>query len=107
MLREVDVEKKVTETFCAREEILKTYTEYIEKEKDPVIITQTKNIDIPFLLEKIVEKVTVMPQVVEVLKCVYDICEDNNITALCELDLEVKEYKELSIILEKEMALFF
>ena len=34
-------------------------------------------------MEKIVDKITMMPQIVEVLKHVYELSESDNITDLC------------------------
>lgn len=50
---------------------MKCATEIIEKDREPVIITKDRILEVPFVLEKIVEKITVMPQVVEVLKYVH------------------------------------
>ena len=49
--------------------------------------------EVPYVLEKIVEKITVMPQIVEVLKHVHEIVEEDNINVLCDLDIEVGQYK--------------
>lgn len=66
-----EVEKKVIDTVHRIDEVLKTATEIIERDRDPVIITKDKIIEVPYVLEKIVEKITMMPQIVEVLKHVY------------------------------------
>ena len=39
----------------------------------PVILTQDKVMEVPFIVEKIVEKIVVMPQIVEVLKYIHEI----------------------------------
>lgn len=62
--------------------------------------------EVPYVLEKIVEKITVMPQIVEVLKYVHEIAEEDNINVLCDLDVEVTQYKEMSVALEREMPTF-
>ena len=62
--------------------------------------------EVPYVLEKIVEKITVMPQIVEVLKHVHEIVEEDNINILCDLDVEVTQYKEMSVALEREMPTF-
>lgn len=36
-------------------------------------------VEIPYILEKIVEKVVVMPQIVEVLKYVHEVVESNEL----------------------------
>lgn len=71
LLREV--EKQVIDTVHRIDEVLKVATEVIEKDRDPVIITKDRIIEVPYVLEKIVEKITMMPQIVEVLKHVYEI----------------------------------
>ena len=40
-----------------------------------VATSEEKFIEVPFVLEKIVEKVVLMPQIVEVLKYVHEVCE--------------------------------
>ena len=47
----------------------------------------------PMVLEKIVEKITVMPQIHEILKYVHEMVEEDNISALSDLTFEVKQYK--------------
>lgn len=59
-----DVEKKVVDTVHRIDEVLKTCTEIIEKDRDPVIITKDNIIEVPYVVEKIVEKITMMPQIV-------------------------------------------
>lgn len=71
---------------------MKTATEIIEKDRDPVIITKDKIIEVPYVLEKIVEKITMMPQIVEVLKHVYEIAEEDQLNVLTDLDVEVTQY---------------
>lgn len=43
---------------------MKVADKMIVKEADPVIITQDKIMEVPFIVEKIVEKIVVMPQIV-------------------------------------------
>ncbi len=45
-----EVEKKVIDTVHRIDEVLKTATEIIEKERDPVIITKDKIIEVPYIL---------------------------------------------------------
>lgn len=45
-----EVEKKVIDTVHRIDEVLKTATEIIEKERDPVIITKDKIIEVPYVL---------------------------------------------------------
>ena len=44
----------------------------------------------PQILEKIVERIVVMPQVVEVLKYVHEICECDNLGVGLTGDIEVQ-----------------
>lgn len=101
-----EVEQRVVDTVHRIDEVLKTATEIIEKERDPVIITKDRIIEIPYVLEKIVEKITVMPQIVEVLKYVHEIIEEDNLKILCDLDVEVTQYKDMSLTLERELPSF-
>jgi hypothetical protein len=42
----------------------------------PVFSNVEKIIEVPYLLEKIVEKIVIKPQVVEVLKYIHEIAEE-------------------------------
>ncbi len=72
---------------------MKCATEIIEKDREPVIITKDRILEVPFVLEKIVEKITVMPQVVEVLKYVHELIENDQINVLTDGDVELVQYK--------------
>jgi hypothetical protein len=52
---------------------------------------------VPYVLEKIVEKIVIMPQVVEVLKYVHEIVEEQTLGVAIGVDINVEEirYKEL------------
>lgn len=88
------------------EETLRTVTEVMEKERDPVIITQDRIIEVPHVLEKIVEKVVVMPQVVEVLKYVNQIIENDGLDINVDVSVEAVEYRKIGEELEKGFAEF-
>ena len=53
--------------------------------------------EVPFLMEKIVEKVVIMPQVVEVLKYVHEIVEEETLGVAVGVEVSTAEvrYKEL------------
>jgi hypothetical protein len=61
----------------------------MERERDPVIITQDRIIEVPHVLEKIVEKVVVMPQIVEVLKYVHELVDNEDLAVGLSLDVSV------------------
>jgi hypothetical protein len=88
------------------EETLRTVTEIMERERDPVIITQDRIIEVPYVLEKIVEKVVVMPQIVEVLKYVHELIENDELNVGIDVSVEAQEYKKLGEDLEKGFADF-
>ena len=67
----VEVEKKAVDTVHRIEQALEIVTEVIEKDKSPVLLCHDKVIEVPVIMEKIVDKITMMPQIVEVLKHVY------------------------------------
>ena len=72
------------------EETLRTVTQIMERERDPVIITQDRIIEVPHVLEKIVEKVVVMPQIVEVLKYVHELVDgDGDLGVDLSIDVSV------------------
>lgn len=80
----------------------------MERERDPVIITQDRIIEVPHVIEKIVEKIVVMPQIVEVLKYVHELAEEDDLTASLSIDVsvEAQEYKKLGEDLERGFADF-
>jgi hypothetical protein len=88
------------------EETLRTVTEIMERERDPVIITQDRIIEVPYVLEKIVEKVVIMPQIVEVLKYVHELIENDELNVGIDVSVEAQEYKKLGEDLEKGFADF-
>jgi len=51
------------------------------------------------VLEKIVEKIVIMPQVIEVLKHIVEVIDNDNLNVLIDLDVEVTQYKDLSVSL--------
>lgn len=73
----------------------------MERERDPVIITQDRIIEVPHVLEKIVEKVVVMPQIVEVLKYVHELIDNDEININVDVSVEAQEYKKLGEELER------
>ena len=70
-----------------------------------VATTEEKFIEVPYIIEKIVEKVIVMPQIVEVLKYVHEICESEDAGVAVDVDVGTHEarYKELSKNIEKQL----
>lgn len=55
-------------------------------------------VEVPYILEKIVEKIVVMPQIVEVLKYVHEVIEEDSLGVVLEKDVATHEqrYKMLS-----------
>ena len=62
-----------------------------------MLSTSERIVEVPYLLEKIVEKIVIMPQVVEVLKYVHEIVEEESLGVAVGADVSVQEakYKEL------------
>jgi hypothetical protein len=50
----VEVEKRVVDTVHRIEQALEKVTEVIERDKDPVLVTQDRVIEVPVIMEKIV-----------------------------------------------------
>jgi hypothetical protein len=90
------------------EETLRTVTQIMERERDPVIITQDRIIEVPHVIEKIVEKVVMMPQIVEVLKYVHELVDSDELSTSLNIDVsvEAQEYKKLGEDLERGFADF-
>jgi hypothetical protein len=72
------------------EETLRTVTEIMERDRDPVIITRDRIIEIPQVMEKIVEKIVIMPQVVEILKYVHELIEDDGMNINIDVSVEAQ-----------------
>jgi hypothetical protein len=60
---------------------------------------------VPYILEKIVEKIVVMPQIVEVLKYIHEVCEieDAGVVVDTQVGTHEAKYKELSKNVEKHL----
>jgi len=50
-------------------------------------------VEVPYILEKIVEKIVVMPQIVEVLKYVHEITEKEELGVAVGVDVATHEQK--------------
>ncbi len=61
-----------------------------EQRSVPVYTTVEKIVEVPQILEKIVERIVVMPQVVEVLKYVHEVCETESLGCAVTVDIQVQ-----------------
>ena len=70
--------------------------ERFEEREVPIYSTIEKFLEVPHVLEKIVERIVILPQVVEVLKYVHEINESDTLVAV-GVDVSVQEarYKEI------------
>jgi hypothetical protein len=48
---------------------------------------------VPYILEKIVEKIVIMPQIVEVLKYVHEVVEEETLGVAVGVDVQTHEHK--------------
>jgi hypothetical protein len=48
---------------------------------------------VPYLLEKIVEKIVIMPQVVEVIKYIHELVEENSLGVALDIDASSLEIR--------------
>lgn len=78
-----------------------------ESTQIPIISTQEKIVRVPQFQEKIFERIVVMPQVVEVLKYVTEICEADSLTVGVSVDVVEQErrYKELYGLTKKQIEI--
>ncbi len=51
----------------------------IERPTEPIIITEQRILEVPVIVEKLAERIVIMPQIVEVLKYVHEISESENL----------------------------
>lgn len=56
--------KQVTNNIHLIENTLQIVDRIIENNLDPVLVTQERIVEVPKIIEKIVEKIVVMPQIV-------------------------------------------
>lgn len=101
-------ERVVTERVNSIEQVLQVVSDIMERDREPVIITHDRVIEVPHVLEKIVERMVIMPQVHEVLKYVHEVFENDNqaVGAGLDIGIEAKEYKVLGEELEGGLADF-
>ena len=50
-------------------------------------------VEVPYILEKIVEKIVIMPQIVEVLKYVHEVVEEETLGVAIGVDVQTHEQK--------------
>ena len=62
-------------------------------------------VEVPYILEKIVEKIVVMPQIVEVLKYVHEVCETEELGVAVNVEVGAHEqkYRTLSKNIKAEL----
>ena len=70
--------------------------ERFEEREVPIYSTVEKFLEVPHVLEKIVERIVILPQVVEVIKYIHEINESDSLVAV-GVDVSVQEarYKEI------------
>ena len=59
----------------------------------PIISYEERFIEVPYILEKIVEKIVVMPQIVEVLKYVHEVFEEETLGVAVGVEVSTHEQK--------------
>ena len=60
-----------------------------ERTEVPVFSTVEKIVEVPTIIEKIAERVVILPQVVEVLKYVHEICECEGLGVGVEGEIQI------------------
>lgn len=108
------VEKIVTkENFTTVTDTVPYYEQQIqvvdrfESSQVPVFTTQERIVAVPEFQEKIFERIVVMPQVVEVIKYVTEICETDSLGVGLTVDVLEQEriYKELQGVTRKQIEI--
>jgi hypothetical protein len=81
--------------------------ERVEKVEVPVFTTQEKIFLVPQFQEKIVERLIIMPQIVEVIKHVTEICETETLAVGLSVDVvaQEKQFKELYGVSRKQLEI--
>lgn len=57
------------------------------------MVQEEKLVEVPYILEKIVEKIVVMPQIVEVLKYVHEVTEKEELGVAVGVDVATHEQR--------------
>lgn len=57
------------------------------------MVQEEKLVEVPYILEKIVEKIVVMPQIVEVLKYVHEVTEKEELGVAVGIDVATHEQR--------------
>lgn len=70
-----------------------------------ITTSEEKFIEVPYIIEKIVEKIVVMPQIVEVLKYIHEVCESEDAGVAVDVEVGAHEarYKDLSRNIERHL----
>lgn len=78
-----------------------------ESSQVPAFTTQERIVTVPEFQEKIFERIVVMPQVVEVLKYVTEICESDSLAVGVSVDVaeQEKRYKDLYGVTRKQLEI--
>ena len=58
---------------------LKIAERIIERPSEPIIITEQRILEVPVIMQKIAERIIIMPQVVEVLKYIHEITDTESL----------------------------
>jgi len=81
--------------------LLPTETRTVEVPSDPIIQelrSETKNIEVEDrVIERIVEKIVMLPQIVEVVKHIHHISEVNQLGVAVDVDVNVQTEKYLGV----------
>ena len=77
---------------------MKVVEKTIASPSEPVIIYDQQIFEVPVVVEKIAEKIVLMPQIVEVLKYVHEITEQESlgVAVKAEIGVEQVQYENLA-----------
>jgi hypothetical protein len=84
--------KEVVRNINHIEKVLQIVDRY-EQTPVPIISHEERFVEVPYILEKIVEKIVVMPQIVEVLKYVHEVVEEETLGVAVGVEVASHEQK--------------
>ena len=87
-------------------QVMQVVERMVEKPMEPVLIYNQKIMEVPVVIEKIAEKIIIMPQIVEVLKYVHEMSEQKSLGIALEgeVGIEEAEYQRLGKNLNSELS---
>lgn len=70
-----------------------------------IIVHEERLVEVPYILEKIVEKIVIMPQIVEILKYVHEVTEQETLGVAVGVDVQTHEQRYKLLVKDVKVGL--